>query len=252
MSIESNLNDILNLLLNSQSYSSITAEQLIRCIDLTLLDEDTSIESLAQLNKAAQQNQVAAVCVFSKHLAEFHQLNVIQLATVINFPQGDEALDVSLDTIDEALQSGANEIDYVLPYQMYLEGKKQEALNQCQAIISSCKKHHLTLKIILETGVFPEMYSIYEVSKDLIELGCDFLKTSTGKIAQGASLPAVFAILSAIKDSNRPCGLKISGGIKTPLQATNYAQLAELMINKKIDKTWFRIGASSLLNELLN
>ena len=78
-----------------------------------------------------------------------------------------------------------------------------------------------------------------------------FLKTCTGKIPQGASLSALFTMLSAIKDSGKTCGIKVSGGVKTPRQAFNYAKLAELMMAKKIDKSWFRIGASSLLNELL-
>lgn len=249
MTIESYLNEILEVVLSGQSNASITAEQLIHSIDLTLLDEQAPIESLFQLYQDARINKVAAVCVYSQHL--FRQLNTIRLATVINFPQGNEELIMSLKSIEKAIQSGANEIDYVLPYRRYLDGEQQETLNQCRAVIESCKKNNLTLKIILETGAFPELQNIYEVSSSLIELGCDFLKTSTGKIPQGASIPAAFTILSAIKDSGVDCGLKVSGGVKTPLQAFNYAKLAELVLGKKINKTWFRIGASSLLGELL-
>ncbi|WP_040535910.1 deoxyribose-phosphate aldolase, partial [Legionella drancourtii] len=215
------------------------------------LDEEASLTSLSQLNKDARCNNVAAICVYSKHLSEFHQLKAIQLATVINFPHGNEDLTTSCDVIEKALTLGATEIDYVLPYQLYLDGKKDAALQQCQTIIKLCKHHNLTSKIILETGAFPALELIYDASKDLIESGCDFLKTSTGKIAQGASLPAVFTMLSAIKDTNVPCGIKVSGGVKTPTQAFNYATLAEFMMDKTIDKSWFRIGASSLLGELI-
>ena len=96
------------------------------------------------------------------------------------------------------------------------------------------------------------MRTIYQLCIELLTSQCDFLKTSTGKIPQGASLPAVFAILSAIKDSGKTCGIKISGGIKNPQQARNFAYLAELIMQKKISKDWFRIGASNLLGELLN
>ncbi|EHL29994.1 hypothetical protein LDG_8027 [Legionella drancourtii LLAP12] len=215
------------------------------------MDEEASLTSLSQLNKDARCNNVAAICVYSKHLSEFHQLKAIQLATVINFPHGNEDLTTSCDVIEKALTLGATEIDYVLPYQLYLDGKKDAALQQCQTIIKLCKHHNLTSKIILETGAFPALELIYDASKDLIESGCDFLKTSTGKIAQGASLPAVFTMLSAIKDTNVPCGIKVSGGVKTPTQAFNYATLAEFMMDKTIDKSWFRIGASSLLGELI-
>ena len=249
MTIESRLNEVLDVLL-SDYRTPVASEQLIHCIDLTLLDEAATEKSLAQLNRDALINQVAAVCVYSKHLSQFQHLNPVQLATVINFPQGDEALITSLESIEKAAREGATEIDYVLSYHMYLNDKRHEALEQCIAIIERCKKKNLILKIILETGAFTEPQDIYELSFSLAQAGCNFLKTSTGKIAQGASLPAVFVMLSAIKDSGTICGVKISGGIKTPKQASDYAQLAELMMGKKIDKSWFRIGASSLLSEL--
>lgn len=250
MSLESHLNEVLDYLISSHMDKSVAAAQLIQCLDLTILDESAPIESLQSLKVQAQSNQVAAICVYMKHLHHFSASSSTALATVINFPQGSEDLNQSLESIIEAKQLGANEIDYVFPYHSYFNGNKQQALDSCNAISQACKKDHLTLKIILETGAFPDMQQIYQVSKELIKVECDFLKTSTGKIAQGASLAAVFAILSAIKDSNSSCGLKVSGGVKTPQQAQNYAQLAELIVGKKISSNWFRIGASSLLNEL--
>ncbi|MFT4058611.1 MAG: deoxyribose-phosphate aldolase [Legionella sp.] len=230
----------------------VTAEQLIQCIDLTLLDEQATEKELKQLKQDANHNQVAAICVYTQQLVEFHDLKDIQLATVINFPHGNEDLTASLTAIEQALLLKATELDYVLPYSLYLAGNQQKALNHCQMISELCKQHHVTLKIILETGVFTQIETIYEVSTQLIELGCDFLKTSTGKIPQGASLNAAFAILSAINDTQNICGLKVSGGIRTPKQALQYARLAELITQKTIDKHWFRIGASSLLQGLLN
>lgn len=250
MTLSAHLSELLELLLSGQNILSISAEQIIPCVDLTLLDEHANLERLSKLKQDAHLNQVAAVCIYSKHLPLFQQLNSVQLATVINFPQGNECLAVVLKTIDNAIQLGANEIDYVFPYKRYLSGQKEEALSEGQAVINACKAKHLTLKIILESGTFPELQTLYELSQHLIALGCNFLKTSTGKIPQGASLSAVFTMLSAIKDMEMPCGIKISGGIKTPQQAFHYAKLAELIMNKTIDKSWFRIGASSLLNEL--
>lgn len=252
MILESSLNEVLELLLSAQAQPVISTERLIHSLDLTLLDKDASEESLSQLKYNACENQVAAICVYSKHLPIFQQIGAIELATVVNFPQGNEELNPVLEAIHDAIELNATEIDYVLPYQLYLEGRKDDALNQCQAVIDLCKQENRTLKIILETGAFSELQNIYEVSNQLIELGCNFLKTSTGKIPQGASLPAVFTILTAIKDSTLPCGIKISGGVKTPIQAVNYAKLAELILGKPIDKSWFRIGASSLLVELRN
>ncbi|KGP64437.1 deoxyribose-phosphate aldolase [Legionella norrlandica] len=251
MSIDNHFNDILHRLLCSNDNPIVTKDQLIQCIDLTLLEENASPEALHQLKDQSRINHVAAVCVLPKHLHEFHHHPEIKLATVINFPHGDESLLACLTDLDNAIQLGAQEIDYVLPYQHYLTGNKQKALNHCDVIIQTCKKYQVTLKIILETGAFPDMESIYQVSTELITLGGRFLKSSTGKTPLGATLAAVFAIASAIKDSSESsCGIKVSGGIKTPHQAQQYAQLVELIMEKTIHNDWFRIGASSLLNEL--
>lgn len=252
MSLETHLNNVFEHLIANESSSSITEEQLIRCIDLTLLNEHSSDEELLDLKNKAQCNKVAAVCVYTQHLHIFEPAAAYNLATVVNFPQGSEQTTVCLKQIEQALELGANEIDYVFPFSAYFEGYKKQALDQCIAITESCKEKSLTLKIILETGAFPDIQKIYQVSGELIAIGCDFLKTSTGKIAHGASLAAVFAILSAIKDSGASCGVKISGGVKTVQQARNYACLAELMMGKSIDKEWFRLGASTLLDQLLN
>lgn len=252
MILETHLNEVLEQLLARPDKTSITKGQLIHSIDLTLLEDNPYPDALAHLRDQAKSHHVAAICVHIMHLNQFKRSATTDLATVINFPGGHQDLLVCLSDIDNALLQGANEIDYVFPYQNYLTGNRQQALNHCDVIIKNCIKLGVKSKIIIETGAFQNINTIYQMSRELIAMGCNFLKTSTGKIPQGASLPAVFAMLSAIKDSGMDCGIKISGGVKTPRQARNYAELAELMIGKKINKEWFRIGASSLLNELIN
>ncbi|KTC89033.1 deoxyribose-phosphate aldolase [Fluoribacter dumoffii] len=251
MSLEIHFNQVMQVLLGSYAHRDISAQQLIHTLDLTLLDEHATTESLSRLKNKANQNEVAALCIYLNHLDQFSCHNSIPLATVVNFPQGAEDLDSSLGSIKKAMQMGVAEIDYVFPYQQYLQGEKQKALGQCGVISKLCRQNHLTLKIILETGAFPDMKSVYTASHELIELGCDFIKTSTGKLPTGASLSAAFAILSAIKESKADCGIKVSGGIKSAHEAYSYAILSELLLNKHINKSWFRIGASSLLDELL-
>ncbi|MBL7480143.1 deoxyribose-phosphate aldolase [Legionella bononiensis] len=253
MTLETQLNELLEQLLTAQAAGTVSKEQLIHTLDLTLLEPDATTESLALLGDRANTHHVAAVCVLPEHLSHFHLPSSLNLATVINFPHRNDELLISLAGIDNAIQLGANEIDFVLPYQAYLTGNSQKVLNHCDVIIQACKKHEVTIKIILETGAFPDMEHIYNVSKELITMGTDFIKTSTGTISQGATLPAVFSILSALKETEETsCGIKISGGVKTTQQALNYACLAELMLGKTISNNWFRIGASSLLNDLLN
>lgn len=251
MTLETNFNALIERILTNGSTYLISNKQLIQSVDLTLLDENASPESINQIVHQASTIDIAALCVYMKHLHYFNQGSGYNVATVINFPQGSNEVSQCINDIKQAAHLGANEIDYVLPYPLYLGGSKQSALNQCSLVAEQCKTHNLTLKIIIETGAFPDMTSIYQVSAELIKIGCDFLKTSTGKIQQGASLSAAFAILSAIKDSGQNCGLKVSGQVKTEQQARNYAILSESIIGKNISKDWFRIGASGLLNELI-
>jgi len=252
MTLESHLGSVLNQLLNPDNpQKTISSEQLIKCLDLTTLEEHAKDETINALNDKAKSHSVAAVCVLPKHLPLLEELKDTNIATVINFPNGTDTVKVSIQKIVEAKSHGANEIDYVFPYQAYLSGKKEEALSNCQEIQAFCTQEKLSLKIILETGIFPDMKSIFDASTELTKIGCQFIKTSTGKIPQGATLASVFAILCALRDSPNVVGLKVSGGVKTAQQAINYARLAELIMNKEINNQWFRLGSSSLLDELL-
>lgn len=253
MSFISHLDLVLSHLLTQyQPQRVITAEQLVRCIDLTLLTDAPEKGQIDELKMRAQHYPVAAVCVAIPYLAQLNTQANLRLATVVNFPGGNSSVSKCLTEINNAINGGAQEIDYVFPYQTYLNNDKRYALNHYETIYQYCKKNNLLFKVILETGAFSEVNTVYELSKTLINIGCDFLKTSTGKIAQGASMPAAFALLSAIKDTGAHCGLKVSGGVKTVEQAHNFALLAELMMDKPITDEWFRIGTSSLLEQLVS
>ncbi len=223
---------------------SLSNELLLRCLDLTLLDPNASPEAFTQLQRQAQQYPIAALCVHSQHLSLVK--GSYSLATVINFPLGEDNIIKSLSDIELAVAAGATEIDYVLPYQSYLQGNKDNALKACKEMAALCQQESVLLKVIIETGAFPTVDTIYQVGRALLDTGCNFLKTSTGKSTQGATLSAVFALLSAIKEGNQNCGIKVSGGIRTAEQALKYAQLAQIMLNKEPAPDWFRIGTSKL------
>lgn len=251
MKIEKHLQQALQALLAKPS-EVIGNHALISCLDLTLLDEGASISELQHLNALAKEHQVAALCVYPKDLIHLDSSSSVPLATVINFHRAQESIATCIAQIDLSQQYGAREIDYVVPYLSYLNGKRKEAIDHATEIASYCKEHHLSLKIIVESGAFNDLNLLYDLACELLSLDLNFLKTSTGKIAEGASFASVFTLLSAIKDSGKKCGIKISGGIKTSSDAKNYAYLAELILDKKISSDWFRIGASSLLQKLIS
>ena len=225
----------------------LSASRIHSLLDLTYLNEAATENDMVALGKQAQQQHVAAICVYPQHLAWIPPLDGIRLATVSNFPSGNLDHEQILQDIEQVItQQHVEEIDYVFAYSVYLSGQKSHALACCRDVYELCQTHGRKLKVILETGALPSLDRIYTISRELVDLGCGMLKTSTGKITPGASLQAVFVMLSAIKDSQSGCGIKISGGIKTLAQASVYIHLSEHMLEKNVGKNWFRIGASQI------
>lgn len=230
----------------------LPCKELMALIDLTLLDEHATKDDILTVAKKAAIHQVAALCILPSHLPILSKPYPIKRATVVNFPSGMEPVSQVLSSIQSLATRGeADEIDYVFPYPLALSGQLEEALSHCRNAYQCSKKYRMTFKVILETGAFDSMDQIYELSLSIIQQGCDFLKTSTGKHQVGATPAAVFAMLAAIKDSQLPCGIKVSGGIRTIHDAQQYLQLAKYVLKKHPENTWFRIGASSLLDEIL-
>ena len=92
-----------------------------------------------------------------------------------------------------------------------------------------------------------------------MEAGADFIKTSTGKVQPGATIPVTLVMLEAIRDyffrefnGSPQIGMKPAGGIRTAKDALRYLVLVNETAGEDwLDPRWFRLGASSLLNDLL-
>lgn len=248
MSFHSQLDHLLSCLSTKPKHTM----DLIKCLDLTLLKADATEDELIQLKNKAMKHPVAAVCVYPKDLVFFDKANPYQVATVINFPTGEEEIANCLAFIQQAKQLGADEIDYVFPYQSFLSGEEQKALDHARAVSEYISSQGLTSKVIIETGAFENLDELYELASELIKFKFNFLKTSTGTTEKGADYAAAFTLATAIKETNAyTSGLKISGGVKTLEQANIYANIAETILEQPINNSWFRIGASSLLDVLI-
>ena len=230
---------------------SLSNSELIHCLDLTYLESTLDKSKLFSLVEQANHHPVAAFCTYLNYVPLIRSsLNSITIATVVNFPSGSQPLTVTETEIKQALELGIKEIDIVLPYQSYLQGKQSFCLDYIHHCQSLCNKQ-VTLKVIIESGIFSNLNTLDLLCQQLVQQEIDFIKTSTGKIETGATTEAVEIIAQNIK--NTTTGLKISGGIKSKVQAEHFAKLAtEKSGHSDIDKTWFRIGASSLLAKLTN
>ena len=110
--------------------------------------------------------------------------------------------------------------------------------------------------MILETGELGTYDHVRRASMLAMAAGADFIKTSTGKIQPAATLPVTLVMLEAIRDfhdrTGRMIGMKPAGGVRTAKQSIQYLVLVNETLGPAwLTSEWFRIGASSLLNDCL-
>jgi deoxyribose-phosphate aldolase len=112
------------------------------------------------------------------------------------------------------------------------------------------------LKVIFETGELATYDNVRRASWLAMLAGADFIKTSTGKISPAATLPVTLVMLEAVRDfraeTGRMVGVKPAGGIRTSKDAIRYLVMVNEVAGPDwLTPEWFRLGASSLLNDLL-
>lgn len=237
----------------------MTPEEIIACIDLTSLNATDTNESIQSLCEKATNHlgHVAAICCYPQFISFAKTLvaKPILIATVVNFPSGNASFSQLEDEVSFALHEGVDEIDLVIPYQQVLEGNLSPSIDMTEGVKALCGNK--TLKVIIESGELKDPQLIFRLSSELLDHGTDFIKTSTGKTAIGATEEAASNILKALWQYHQKTGilkgLKVSGGIRKINDAKLYMTLAaEYFGEEYLKPETFRIGASSLLDELLH
>lgn len=201
---------------------------------------------------------VAAVCVYGDLVPiakkELIGSDVKVAAVATAFPSGRASKEVRVQDVREAVANGADEIDMVIDRGAFLEGRYLDVFEDIQRVKSACQSAHL--KVILETGELKTYDNVKRASWLAMLAGADFIKTSTGKISPAATLPVTLVMLQAIRDFHKATfkkiGMKPAGGIKTTKDAMKYLVLVkETLGDGWLNNEMFRLGASSLLNDLL-
>jgi deoxyribose-phosphate aldolase len=238
----------------------------IRSMDLTTLEgSDTVGKIVAMCAKAVRPSpvdssvpSVAAVCIYP-HLVPVAAgqlkntgVNVASVAGA--FPSGLGPLDARLREVREVVELGADEIDIVLNRSLFLGGQYAQAFEELAAAREAAGDTHL--KVILETGELGSYDRIRQASVLAMASGADFIKTSTGKIQPAATLPTALCMMEAAREffheTGRRVGVKVAGGIRQSKQAIQYLVLVyETLGPEWMTPDLFRIGASTLLNDVL-
>jgi len=232
------------------------AGRLVSMVDLTSWEDDDTPEKIAQLCQDALTplGPVAAICVYPRFVAQAKAALAgtgVRIATVVDFPKGEGTPETVLRETEAVLKDGAEEVEVVFPYGRFLANGSPPASKNVRAV-REVGGYDVRVKVILETGAFPDYELLTRASEVAIESGADFLKTSTGKTATGASLEAAAIMLTVIAESGLPVGFKASGGVREVPHAAGYLALAESILGEGwATADTFRIGASSLLPKLL-
>lgn len=229
------------------------ARRTLPLLDLTDLGDTCTDTQIDTLCRDARLGGVAAICVWPRFVSQGARAlaaSGIRVATVINFPHGNDDSARAADDTAEALRDGAQEIDLVLPYRALLAGDEGAARDVVEAVRDVCRE--ATLKVILETGELGHPEEIRAASRLALSAGADFLKTSTGKSPVSATPEAAELMLDEIRAQGRTAGLKVSGGLRDVADAATYLAIADrIMTPDWVSPETFRIGASGLFGALM-
>ena len=241
-------------------------ELAVRCMDLTTLEgADTPGKVAALASKALRPDPsdpsvppVAALCVYPNLVptaVERLRDTPVKVASVATgFPSGQYPLPVKLEDVREAVALGADEIDMVIDRGAFLSGRYAQVYDEVVQVKEACGDAHL--KVILETHELGTYDNVRRATLLTIAGGADFVKTSTGKLSVSATLPVSLVMLEAIRDvheeTGRVVGFKAAGGVRTAKQAIQHL----VLVHETLGAEWltperYRIGASSLLNDVL-
>ncbi len=242
-------------------------ELAVRMMDLTTLEgADTPGKVAALASKAIRPDPAdpsvpscAAVCVYPNLVTtalERTKGTSVKVASVATaFPSGQSPLDVKLRDVEDVVAMGAHEVDMVIDRGAFLSGRYAKVYDEIVRVKEACgERAHL--KVIIETGELGTYDNVRRASLLSMAAGADFIKTSTGKLPSAATLPVLLCMLEAIRDvyeeTGRVVGMKPAGGIRHAKQAVQNL----VIVNETLGPDWltpdrFRLGASSLLNDVL-
>ena len=240
---------------------------LFNTIDLTTLKSTDSPQSVAAFTERVnafdeeypELKNVAAICVypnFAQVVRTVLDVSDVEVACVSGgFPSSQTFIEVKVAETALAVDGGADEIDIVLNVGNFLDGDYEEVCDEISELKEACRDARL--KVILETGALKTAANIKAASVLSLYSGADFLKTSTGKEYEGASLHAAYVMCQAIKEyheaTGRMVGFKAAGGVSTTADDVKYYTIVKEVLGEEwLTNEYFRLGASRLANNLLS
>ncbi|HZC36709.1 MAG TPA: deoxyribose-phosphate aldolase [Chthoniobacterales bacterium] len=245
----------------------------VSCIDLTTLAGDDTAGKVRRLCAKARQPvrpdllaalgvadlglTVGAVCVYPTMVPAAVQAlsgsNIPVASVATGFPSGLSPMHLRLEEIGYAVDEGAAEVDIVITREHVLTGNWPALYEEILQFRKACGAAHL--KTILATGELGTLRNVYRASLVAMMAGADFIKTSTGKETENATLPVSLTMVRAIRAylerTEHRVGFKPAGGIRSAKDALTWLILMKEELGREwVEPQLFRLGASTLLTDI--
>ena len=191
----------------------ITKEQLAGMFDHTNLKAFATDADFEKLCKEAADNHFAMVAINSVPVALCKKLlkgTGVHVGAAISFPLGQTTIETKAFETQNAIDNGADEIDYVLNVGQLKQGNLEYIRREMETIVAICRKHNVLSKVIFENCYLTkeEIKAAAEIAR---EVKPDFIKTSTGFGTGGAVVEDVKLMKDTVGSEVK---VKAAGGIR--------------------------------------
>ena len=230
------------------------ARSVLDLLDLTLLDHDADEAALDALCNRANEHRPAAVCVFAEHAPYVGSRldDGMALAVVAaGFPVGSESSEEIVEAVREAVASGAEEVDCVLEPRDD-EGFPDES-DLAKLLAMREASQGVLLKVIVEAPLLDER-GLRAIIRMALAVGADFVKSGTGKRGECSDAAAEILAYEVHRHGlaiGRRAGVKLSGGINSKTDAERLIGIVTKQDPSLEGAQRLRIGASSLLKDIV-
>lgn len=193
---------------------NLTKRQLASYLDSTYLKPFGAPEIIDNLCREAAEYGFASVAVNGDEVAKCAALlkgTGVKVTAVAGFPLGQMSMDAKIYEVRDVLAKGAGEVDIVQNVRRLQAGDLKYVLDELTLFARICRDVGATSKVILENCYLSDAEKLLSC-KLACEAGVDFVKTSTGFGAGGATVADVALMRAAVGPEK---GVKAAGGIRT-------------------------------------
>lgn len=187
---------------------------IAQMIDHSLLRPELTEEDIIRGCEIAKKYNVATVCCSPSSVAMVRRIlegASVKVTTVVGFPHGYSKTETKVFEAERAIEDGAVELDMVIHIGKLLSRDFDYVKNDIKAVVDVAHRHNVLVKVILEN---------YYLTDELKETGCklaeeagaDFVKTSTGFAAGGATIEDLKLMRKSVSDKVQ---VKAAGGVRT-------------------------------------